>query len=361
MLHPPFSTIDKFMLEFLADLGSFAAKAAIIVIAFGMLVAIIAANRKSQQEHTSGKLVITDLGRRLREQQRQMLTDMNHKPRLKQLKKQRKEAAKSDKARSKKQPGARPTTYVIDFNGDIRASQTTALSHKITALLQLANPKQDQAVIRLESAGGLVHAYGLAAAQLERLKQQGIHCTICIDKLAASGGYMMACIATQIVAAPFALVGSIGVVAQLPNFHRLLQRWEVDIEQHTAGKFKRTLTALGKNTPEGRRKFKQDIERTHKLFQDLVKEHRPQLALTKVATGEIWYGREALKLKLVDEINTSSALLLAQCAKGDVFLLDYKEKRSLSQRLQNASTGVLENLLLRAQQRDYEQRLINQL
>jgi len=344
------------MLEALADMGIFAFKAAIVVIAVALIVGVIAAARKSRHDVPPGKTVLTNLGKRLREQQQRLLGEVNHKERIKEEKKRRKQA---DKAR-KKEKNAAPATYVIDFHGDIRATQTRLLTHKITALLQLVDPGRDEVVIRLESAGGLVHAYGLAASQLMRLKQGGIKTTVCIDKLAASGGYMMACTATRILAAPFALVGSIGVIAQLPNFHRLLQRWEVDIEQHTAGKYKRTLTTLGKNTPEGRRKFKQDVERTHKLFQKLIKDQRPQLAVSRIATGEVWYGQEALALKLIDEVNTSEAYLLARCGDSEVFLLDYKVKKPLGKRLQDATAGMLETLLMRLAQSDHEQRVLNQ-
>ena len=109
-------------------------------------------------------------------------------------------------------------------------------------------------------------AYGLAASQMQRIRDKKLKLTVCVDKVAASGGYMMAVVADKIIAAPFAVLGSIGVLAQVPNFHRLLKKHDVDFEMLTAGKYKRTLTMFGENTDKGREKFQEDIEDTHVLF-----------------------------------------------------------------------------------------------
>ncbi|MGK3627588.1 protease SohB, partial [Acinetobacter sp. A11] len=147
--------------------------------------------------------------------------------------------------------------FVLDFKGDIQASAVENLREEITLILATAKAGRDRIVVRLESPGGMVHGYGLAAAQLVRLRDAGFHLTICVDKVAASGGYMMACIANEIIAAPFAIVGSIGVVAQVPNFNRLLKEHNVDFELYTAGQYKRTVTMFGENTPEGKAKFEE--------------------------------------------------------------------------------------------------------
>src|SRR5690606_23138206 len=194
--------------------------------------------------------------------------------------------------------------YVLDFDGDIKASAVENLRHEITALLTLATP-QDEVVLRLESGGGMVHSYGLAASQLARIRQAGVPLTVCVDKVAASGGYMMACIGEKILSAPFAILGSIGVVAQLPNVHRLLKQHNIDFEGLTAGEYKRTLTVFGENTAKGREKFQEDLETTHRLFKDFVASYRPQLVMEEIATGEIWLGSTALEKKLVDELKTS--------------------------------------------------------
>lgn len=241
-----------------------------------------------------------------------------------------------------KEPGRR--IFVLDFHGDLQASATAALREEISALLQIAD-NRDEVVLRLESSGGMVHAYGLAASQLQRLRDRGLTLTVCVDKVAASGGYMMACVAQRIVAAPFAIVGSIGVVAQLPNLHRLLQRRDVDIELHTAGTFKRTLTLLGENTPEGREKFRQELEETHALFKQFVRQHRNRLDIDRVATGEHWYGTQALELRLVDELSTSDDYLLRLLDQAQLYRLRYRIPRPLSRRLMGMGSRLGDALL----------------
>ena len=242
----------------------------------------------------------------------------------------------------------RSRIFVIDFDGDIKASATEGLRQVITGILSLAQ-KTDRVVVRLESQGGMVHSYGLASSQLARITEKGIPLTVCIDKVAASGGYMMACVANQIVAAPFAIIGSIGVVAQLPNFHKLLQKNDIDYELLTAGEYKRTLTMFGENTEKGRSKFVEDLEDTHELFKSFITEHRGQVDIDAVATGEIWFGSRALAQKLVDDIQTSDQYLLDRCEEADVFEVEYVQKKSLQEKLgigvEHAAENILTNLL----------------
>ena len=237
--------------------------------------------------------------------------------------------------------------YVINFNGDIRASATENLRQEITAILSIANIEKDEVVVNLESPGGMVHGYGLAASQLARIREHQLPLTICVDKVAASGGYMMACLANNIIAAPFAVIGSIGVVAQLPNFHRLLDKWDIDYEVLTAGEYKRTLTMFGKNTDAGREKFIADLEDTHTLFKDFVTEYRPQLDIEKVATGEHWYGKQALGLGLVDKLMTSDEYLLNLSKTADVFAVRFVHKQNLMQKVGLTASTTLDNVLLK--------------
>ncbi|EKM6361159.1 protease SohB, partial [Cronobacter sakazakii] len=204
---------------------------------------------------------------------------------------------------------------------------------------------------RLESPGGVVHGYGLAASQLQRLRERQIPLTIAVDKVAASGGYMMACVANNIVAAPFAIIGSIGVVAQIPNFNRLLKRNDIDIELHTAGQYKRTLTLLGENTEEGREKFREDLNETHHLFKEFVHSMRPSLDIDAVATGEHWYGVQAKEKGLVDEISTSDDLIIALMAEREVVSLRYMQRKRLMDRFTGSAAQSLDRLLLRWWQR----------
>ncbi|MFK6173747.1 protease SohB [Acinetobacter baumannii] len=235
--------------------------------------------------------------------------------------------------------------FVLDFKGDIQASAVENLREEITLILATAKAGRDRVVVRLESPGGMVHGYGLAAAQLVRLRDAGFHLTICVDKVAASGGYMMACIANEIISAPFAVVGSIGVVAQVPNFNRLLKEHNVDFELYTAGQYKRTVTMFGENTPEGKAKFEEELQQTHVLFKHFVEKYRPQLNVDKVATGEHWYGQDALDLNLVDKLQTSDEYLLALLPQHDVYVINTRKKATLGEKLGLQAAQMADSLI----------------
>ncbi|MEG8236539.1 MULTISPECIES: protease SohB [Acinetobacter] len=235
--------------------------------------------------------------------------------------------------------------FVLDFKGDIQASAVENLREEITLILATAKAGRDRVVVRLESPGGMVHGYGLAAAQLVRLRDAGFLLTICVDKVAASGGYMMACIANEIISAPFAVVGSIGVVAQVPNFNRLLKEHNVDFELYTAGQYKRTVTMFGENTPEGKAKFEEELQQTHILFKHFVEKYRPQLNVDKVATGEHWYGQDALDLNLVDKLQTSDEYLLALLPQHDVYVINTRKKATLGEKLGLQAAQMADSLI----------------
>ncbi|WP_350557877.1 protease SohB [Psychrobacter sp. CAL346-MNA-CIBAN-0220] len=251
---------------------------------------------------------------------------------LKKLKKvmakKAKQAAK-DKAKGKNKG---QQVFVLDFDGDIKASAVKHLREEISTLISTAN-KGDEVVVRLESGGGLVHGYGLAAAQLVRLKDAGLKLTVCVDKVAASGGYMMACVADNIIAAPFAIIGSIGVVSQLPNFHKWLKNHDVDYEMFTAGDYKRTVTVFGENDAEDRAKYQEELEQTHQLFKHFVNRYRSMLDLDKVATGEHWYGEDALHLNLIDSLQTSDSYILDLMDNNEVYALHSRQKPTLAEKL----------------------------
>lgn len=235
--------------------------------------------------------------------------------------------------------------YVLDFKGDMAASAVENLREEITLILATAKAGRDRVVVRLESPGGMVHGYGLAAAQLVRLRDAGFHLTICVDKVAASGGYMMACIANEIISAPFAIVGSIGVVAQVPNFNRLLKQHNIDFELYTAGQYKRTVTMFGENTEEGKAKFEEELQQTHSLFKHFVEKYRPQLNVEKVATGEHWYGQDASDLNLVDKLQTSDEYLLGLLPQHDVYVIETRRKPTLGEKLGLQAAQVADSLV----------------
>lgn len=328
-------------MEFLADYAGFLARTVTILAAILTLVCTVAVLR-GRERRSGGQLEVHKLNDFYKDLRERLQDSVLDKDRLKAL---RKDEAKAEKA-AKKAGEAKPRVYVLDFDGDIKASAGEHLRHEVTALLSLATPK-DEVVVRLESGGGMVHSYGLAASQLARIRQAGVPLTVCVDKVAASGGYMMACLGEKILAAPFAILGSIGVVAQLPNFHRLLKKHAIDFEVLTAGEYKRTLTVFGENTDKGREKFQEDLDVTHELFKNFVASYRPQLAIDEVATGEVWLGQAALGKRLVDELKTSDEYLAERARDAELFQLRYLEKKSMQERIGLATGNVLDGVLLR--------------
>jgi serine protease SohB len=237
--------------------------------------------------------------------------------------------------------------FYLNFEGDLRASEICNLRQEITAVLTAADPDNDEVFITVTSAGGSVQDYGLAASQLQRITNKRLNLTVSVDTVAASGGYLMACVANRIIASPFAIIGSIGVVAQFPNFHRLLKKWDIDYKEYTAGEFKRTVTLLGEIQPKGEQKFLEQLEHTHQFFKKYVQQHRPHVDVTRLATGEYWYGQKALELGLVDEILTSDDFLMNYAEKGyQIISIRYKVKKPWSQRLSDGLVESLEHKIL---------------
>ena len=358
-------------MEFLSDYGLFLAKAVTFVLAVFAILALIASFAMRNRKHDKGHLEVTRINEKY-EQTRDMLRDAMldeealkaqekaEKKKLKAEKAEKKKAAKlaakdadkvskddssNEKSESEEKPDHKKRVFVLDFYGDIKASECDLMREEITAVLSQATDK-DEVVVKVESGGGMVHSYGLAASQLARITQKNIPLTVCVDKVAASGGYMMACVANKIVAAPFAILGSIGVVASLPNFHKLLKKNDIDYEMFTAGEYKRTVTMFGENTEKGRAKFVEDLEDTHVLFKEFVSENRPQVDIEKVATGEIWFGRRAKDVNLIDEIITSDEYLLSQIETADIFQVEYVYKKSIQEKLGFAAQGAVDRLLM---------------
>ncbi|MCA1853504.1 MAG: protease SohB, partial [Beggiatoa sp.] len=314
-------------MDFITDYGLFVAKLATVLVFLLALTFGLAVIRKRGKAGQEERLEVKRLNDKYDGMALALRAAMGPKRAFKQAHK----AFKAErKARAKDGGGegsvARKRVFVLRFQGDLRASAVAALREEVTAILTVATPN-DEVVVILESPGGVVHGYGLAASQLQRFKDHGIALTVAVDKVAASGGYLMACVARRIIAAPFAILGSIGVVGQMPNFNRLLKSHDVDYELITAGEHKRTLTLFGENTEKGREKFREDIEITHTLFKDFVRTHRPDVDIERVSTGEHWYGLQALELKLVDAVRTSDDYLREAGAEADLYELTYIRKR----------------------------------
>jgi serine protease SohB len=318
-------------MDILHDILGFAAKGFIVFATIALTTSFLVLLLRRRQPARS-RLRVKRLNQQIEALADALRAELMPKKELRKLLKDRKKA---------RRVGAKPAVFVLDFKGDLFATAVRNLREEVSAITTVAG-QRDEVVIRLESAGGAVPHYGLAAAQLLRLRDKAIKVTVCIDRIAASGGYMMACVADKIVAAPFAIIGSIGVVAQVPNLHRLLEKHDVDFQEMTAGEFKRTVSVFGEITEKGRKKFQEELEDTHLLFKEFVKAQRPKLDLDKVSTGEHWLARRGLDLQLVDELRTSDEYLAGRAAEANLYAVAFERPRSLRERLGRAVAQTID-------------------
>ncbi len=337
------------MEEFFIQYGVFLAKSITIFILFVFVIAIAGAAKKDKQE-TTGEIIVKKLNNEVEGYKETILDACFEEIEREKEKKREKKSFKSSKKELKKslKQGTviehKNNCFVLSFIGDRDATDTDKLAKEITAVLAVAKPS-DEVVVKIESPGGSAHCYGFGASQILRVKEHNIPVTICVDKVAASGGYMMACVGDKLISAPFAIVGSIGVVAQMLNINKILTKNDVEVEHHTAGEFKTTLTLLGKNTKEGREKFQEQMEEIHILFKDHVKEYRPQLDMKEVATGEFWFGKQAIHKGLVDAIQTSDAYLMNKMTDHNVYSIAYKPKLKMSDKLSSAFSSSVNKVM----------------
>jgi len=336
-------------MDFILDIAEFLLQAiillAVFLVAFAGVMALSQRKRGAGEDGTVEARSLNERFEMHEEAVRAVIEDpLESKARGKDQKKEKKAKRKAIKQALKTEDDGeprRPRVFVLDFDGDMQASQVDQLREEVSAILPVVG-ESDKVLLRLESGGGVVHGYGLAASQLMRLKDAGITLTISVDKVAASGGYMMACVGDEIIAAPFAILGSIGVVAQLPNFHRLLKKNDIDFEMHTAGEYKRTLTVFGENTDKAREKFQADIDDIHVLFKDFVSSNRPVVAIDEVSTGEFWFGQRALDKNLADRLCTSDSFLVEHLEGYDLIEVRYRAKRSWQEKLSLAAEMAVE-------------------
>lgn len=329
-------------MEYIIEYAMFLAKSITIVIAvFAIVSILVAAGLRNRRHAPRGAISVVQLNKEIEGLQDALQRVILDKNEFKKLVKSRKKAEKAASKQHEQAPEERRRrVYVLSFDGDMEASELESLRQEITAVLTMAEP-QDEVMLRLESPGGMVHAYGLAASQLLRFKQRDIPLTVCVDKVAASGGYMMACVADRLLAAPFAILGSIGVLVQMPNVHRLLKKNDVDFEMITAGEYKRTLTPFTEITEKGRDKVRQDVEDLHVLFKDWVSQHRPVVDIDTIATGETWVGLQAKELNMIDLISTSDDYIVQACEQADVYEVNYEIRVPLGEKI----GGVLQHAL----------------
>ena len=329
----------------------FLAKAVTIVISIGIVVGLISsAGQKNRKGDKKGSIKVSRINEHIDELRDALRDSVLDKDQLKAIEKIEKKKAKDQEKKKKKLIGEEDTKvkryFVLNFEGNIAADAVASLREEITAVLSMATDS-DEVILRLESPGGMVHAYGLASSQLLRIKNQKIPLTICVDKVAASGGYMMACLADKLVAAPFAIIGSIGVLVQLPNFHRVLKKYDVDYEMISAGEYKRTLSHFGEITDKGKDKVQEDVENIHNIFKDWVKTYRPSVEIDSIATGETWVGTQAKDRYMVDEIKTSDECVIEACETSEVYEIEFEIKKSLQVRLASLLEESADRLLNR--------------
>jgi serine protease SohB len=332
-------------MDWIANYGLFLLETVTVVIAVVVIIAAIGSVATKHKATGKEGVEIIRLNQRYDNMATTLKSAALEGKAAKKFKRQHKKEAKKTSKKSETEEPDKKRTFVIDFHGDLRASAVISLREEITAVLTAATP-DDEVVVRLESGGGMVHAYGLAASQLMRLRTHKIPLIVTVDKVAASGGYMMACVANQIMAAPFAVVGSIGVLSQIPNFNRLLKKHDIDFEQFTAGEYKRTVTLFGETTDKDREKLKEELEETHTLFKSFVQEGRPDLDIDKVATGEHWFGTRALELGLIDQIRTSDDYLLGLRESSEILQVKWTIKKPIAEKI----SSVLSQITLRSQQ-----------
>ena len=331
------------LIELISNYGLFLLKTLTVVIGIIVILSFALSSKKSKSE---GNLVVTNVNEELDNLENNIKQNILNK---KDFKKYIKDKKKNNKVAEKK-------LFILDFKGNIKASEIVSLRREISGIL-LSYKKGDEVILRLENSGGTVHEHGLAASQLKRIKDKKIPLTICVDKVAASGGYMMACVANKIVSSPFAIIGSIGVLAQVPNFNKLLKNKGIDFEQHTAGNYKRTVTMFGKNTEKDRKKLGEQLEDIHLLFKDFIVSQRKNIDIEKVATGEYWYGKSALKLNLIDEIMTSDEYILSIKDKFNIFHIKYKPVTSFADKISKVSSKIANKLFYKFAQKNYDSSL----
>lgn len=332
------------MNNFFITYGTFLAEAITIVAAILVSLAGIIALVNKGKTKSKERIEITKLNEKYEELRTVLQQETCCQEELKAIKKQEKIKAKQEKAALKKSKNkdnktqiiptekTRRRIFVLDFYGDIKASEVENLRQEVTSILTIATPK-DEVVVKIDSAGGLVYSYGLAASQLKRIRDRNIPLIAIVDKIAASGGYMMACVADRIFAAPFSIIGSIGVITQIPNFNRFLKKHDIDFEQISAGEYKRTLTLFGENTNKGRQKLQEEVDEAHELFKSFVASNRPEINISAIATGEHWLGIRAKELRLVDDIITSDDYLLEASSTADLYEINFIVKKTLMEKL----------------------------
>lgn len=309
------------------DIVSFVVKVAAVVMGLIIIMAFAMKNKSGQ------KISVKNLNDRFKDYKKLLQEEwLDKKDKKKLVKEEKKPTDYSKKSRS----------YVLQFKGDIKASGVDNLKECINAVLTVAT-KDDEVILDLESPGGMVHGYGLVASQIQRLKDAGIQVTICVDKIAASGGYMIACLADKIIAAPFSIIGSVGVVASVPNFNKLIKKNDVDYYQMTAGRYKRTMSLFGEITEEAKQKFKEELEETHVLFKNHIKKFRPKVDVEAIATGEHWYGTRAQELAMIDELGTLDSYVFQQTSQRLVLEVSHVPKKTVAQKLSEGMGAIFKN------------------
>ncbi|KZX82185.1 hypothetical protein A3715_00045, partial [Oleiphilus sp. HI0009] len=289
------------------------------------------------KKNSDGRIIVKSLNEEYQEIQDALLKFKPLKP------------IKSSSIRKFKASPNKQSIFVLDFKGDKTASSVGSLSKEVSAILSVAKPN-DEVFLRLESPGGTITGYGLASQQLIRLREAGIRLVVSVDEIATSGGYMMAAVGDRIIASPTSMLGSIGVIMEVPNFYNLLDRAGVQFHQFTAGKHKRLVSMTNKIGDAAKDQINQDLEKSHELFKNHVHTYRNSVNLESVSHGDVWSAKYCLDNKLVDDLMTSEAYLFDRASRANIFHISWDVERSFSDKLSSfaaqASINTLDKVAL---------------
>jgi len=219
---------------------------------------------------------------------------------------------------------ARGSIARVNIEGLIRSDQ-----ERVEALERLANSKAAAVIVHINSPGGTTAGSEQLYDALVQLKAKK-PLVVVVEGLAASGGYITAIAADHIIAQQTSLVGSIGVLFQFPNFTDLMKTVGVKVEEVKSSPLKAAPNGFEPTSPEARAALDSLVKDSYAWFRGLVKQRRgmDDALLEKVADGRVFTGRQAIDLKLIDQLGdekTAVAWLVAQKGiKSDLPVRDFK-------------------------------------
>src|SRR4051812_38557882 len=244
----------------------------------------------------------------------------------------------------------------VTITGLIRGDQ-----ERVEALERLGKSRARAVIVHINSPGGTTSGSEQLYDSLMRLKEKK-PTVVVVDGLAASGGYIAAIGADHIIAQETSLVGSIGVLFQYPNVADLLKTLGIKIEEIKSSPLKAAPNGFEPTSPEARAAIEAIVSDSYAWFRGLVKARRQldEAGLDRVADGRVFTGRQAVALKLIDELGDERTALawLANTKNIDpkTPVRDFRLRDRLSDLpfLHTAAVAVLDALGLGALARQIE-------